>query len=112
MRDEWAAVGGSGTFQCPITMELMQDPVMIATGHTYDRPADSALARSGSSNVSGDGGARLRHFEFIPNMAIRTAIQTWAPPEIATLRPLAPLHDKASGGHSQTEWRLCRFAHG
>ncbi len=37
----------------------------------------------------------MRHFEFIPNMAIRTAIQTWAPPEIATLRPLAPLHDKA-----------------
>ena len=81
-------------FQCPITMELMQDPVMIATGHTYDRPAIQRWLDQGHRTCPVTG-ARLRHFEFIPNMAIRTAIQTWAPPEIATLRPLAPLHDKA-----------------
>ena len=25
-------------YQCPVSMELMVDPVMVATGHTYDRP--------------------------------------------------------------------------
>lgn len=29
--------GAPTSFHCPISMELMADPVMIATGHTYDR---------------------------------------------------------------------------
>jgi len=81
-------------FQCPITMELMQDPVMIATGHTYDRPAIQRWLDQGHRTCPVTG-VRLRHLELIPNHAIRTAIQSWAPAELSALRPLAPLHDKA-----------------
>ena len=31
------STGAPTSFHCPISMELMADPVMIATGHTYDR---------------------------------------------------------------------------
>lgn len=83
-----------GHFQCPITMELMQDPVMIATGHTYDRPAIQRWLDQGHRTCPVTG-VRLRHLELIPNHAIRTAIQSWAPADVSRLRPLAPLHDKA-----------------
>ncbi|ABO97989.1 predicted protein, partial [Ostreococcus lucimarinus CCE9901] len=63
-------------FQCPITMELMQDPVMIATGHTYDRPAIQRWLDQGHRTCPVTG-VRLRHLELIPNHAIRTAIQSW-----------------------------------
>lgn len=37
-----ASSGGKGalapsSFYCPISMELMSDPCMLATGHTYER---------------------------------------------------------------------------
>lgn len=82
-------------FQCPITMELMQDPVMIATGHTYDRPAIQRWWDQGHRTCPVTG-ARLRHLELIPNHAIRTAITAWAPADVSALRPLASLQQKAA----------------
>lgn len=82
-------------FQCPITMELMQDPVMIATGHTYDRPAIQRWWDQGHRTCPVTG-ARLRHLELIPNHAIRTAITAWAPADVSASRPLASLQQKAA----------------
>ena len=36
-RTSTAGAGAPASFYCPISMELMADPVMVATGHTYDR---------------------------------------------------------------------------
>ena len=36
-RTSTAGTGAPASFYCPISMELMADPVMVATGHTYDR---------------------------------------------------------------------------
>ena len=36
-RTTTAGTGAPASFYCPISMELMADPVMVATGHTYDR---------------------------------------------------------------------------
>ena len=38
-RTSTAGAGAPASFYCPISMELMADPVMVATGHTYDRSA-------------------------------------------------------------------------
>ena len=38
-RTSTAGTGAPASFYCPISMELMADPVMVATGHTYDRQA-------------------------------------------------------------------------
>ncbi len=55
-------------------MELMQDPVMVATGHTYDRACIEKWLHQGNRTCPVTG-MRLRHLELTPNYALRTAIQ-------------------------------------
>jgi len=45
-RTSTAGTGAPASFYCPISMELMADPVMVATGHTYDR-CWSSVTRGG-----------------------------------------------------------------
>ena len=53
-------------YQCPVSMELMVDPVMVATGHTYDRPFIQRWLEQGHKTCPVTG-VRLRHLELIPN---------------------------------------------
>ena len=61
-------------FQCPITMELMTDPViMLADGHTYEKEAiENWLRHKQTSPVTG---ARLSSTEMVPNYALRSSIE-------------------------------------
>lgn len=61
-------------FACPISMELMQDPVMVATGHTYDRSSITRWLAQGNKTCPLTS-LRLRHFELTPNFALRAAIR-------------------------------------
>lgn len=65
------------SFYCPISMELMADPVMVATGHTYDRPCIERWLAQGHGTCPVTG-ARLRHLELTPNFALRDAVGEWA----------------------------------
>ncbi|KAL0021768.1 hypothetical protein WJX79_006996 [Trebouxia sp. C0005] len=65
------------SFYCPISMELMNDPVMVATGHTYDRVCIERWLQQGNRTCPVTG-MRLRHLELTPNFALRNAIQEWA----------------------------------
>lgn len=62
------------TFCCPISMEVMADPVMVATGHTYDRRCIQKWLSSGRRTCPLNG-QRLRHLELTPNIALRGIIQ-------------------------------------
>lgn len=64
------------SFVCPISMELMVDPVMVATGHTYDRACIEQWLES--NDTCPCTGVRLRHPNPIPNFALRDAIHEWA----------------------------------
>jgi F-box/WD-40 domain protein 7 len=55
-------------------MELMSDPVMVATGHTYDRSCIEKWLAQGHRTCPVTG-MRLRHLELTPNHALRNAIQ-------------------------------------
>lgn len=75
-------------FLCPISMQLMKDPVTVSTGITYDRESiEKWLSISSSSNnknkvcpvtkqelVSSDGGAAA---DLTPNHTLRRLIQSW-----------------------------------
>lgn len=54
--------------------ELMADPVMVATGHTYDRVCIERWLAQGNRTCPVTG-MRLRHLELTPNFALRNAIQ-------------------------------------
>ena len=66
-------------FCCPITQELMVDPVMVVDGHCYERTAierwfGQRQAR-GQPPTSPKTGAELASTELTPNHNLRNAIQ-------------------------------------
>lgn len=72
-----AAAAGSNAsvdamFTCPISLEIMVDPVIAADGHCYERACiEQALVRSRNSPMTG---APLASTELIPNHTLRSAI--------------------------------------
>ena len=62
------------SFQCPLTMEVMTDPVITADGQTYERTEiESWFARG--ERTSPLTGAELPNTNLTPNIALRNAIQ-------------------------------------
>ena len=74
------------SFYCPISMELMSDPVVLATGHTYERICIERWLQQGNRTCPVTG-MRLRHLEMTPNFALRVAVQV---PLIAFKKPENP----------------------
>ncbi|CAD6265484.1 unnamed protein product [Miscanthus lutarioriparius] len=60
--------------QCPITLELMTDPVTVVTGQTYDRASIKKWIKSGCRTCPVTG-ERLRSAELVPNVAARGVIE-------------------------------------
>ncbi|KAJ7961106.1 RING-type E3 ubiquitin transferase [Quillaja saponaria] len=63
-------------FRCPISLELMQDPVVVATGQTYDRESIKLWIGSGH-NTCPKTGQLLAHKGLIPNRALKNFIAMW-----------------------------------
>uniref|UniRef100_A0A0D6R3L3 RING-type E3 ubiquitin transferase n=1 Tax=Araucaria cunninghamii TaxID=56994 RepID=A0A0D6R3L3_ARACU len=63
--------------KCPISLDLMRDPVIVASGHTYDRASISEWLDSGHSTCPLSGQKLPRHPVLIPNYALRSLISQW-----------------------------------
>ncbi|NEJ83182.1 hypothetical protein GR268_42650, partial [Rhizobium leguminosarum] len=59
---------------CPITQEIMEDPVIAQDGHTYERQAIKRWLDMGK-RISPKTGARLLSTELIANYTMRSLIQ-------------------------------------
>jgi len=60
---------------CPITDEIMEDPVICSDGHSYDREGiQQWLATNNTSPLTG---AELESRNVAPNHALRKVIQEW-----------------------------------
>ncbi|KAL1528195.1 hypothetical protein AB1Y20_009554 [Prymnesium parvum] len=59
--------------KCPISSELMTDPVSTADGFSYEREAITKWLHD--HRTSPLTGAQLEHTELIPNLALRSTIQ-------------------------------------
>ena len=62
-------------FLCPITQEIMDDPVTTADGHAYERAAITRWLSDGRRDTSPATGARLPHTELVPAVALRQLIR-------------------------------------
>ncbi|KAG8047275.1 hypothetical protein GUJ93_ZPchr0008g12323 [Zizania palustris] len=60
--------------QCPITLELMTDPVTVATGQTYDRASIKRWIKNGCRTCPVTG-EKLRNTDVLPNIAVRGIIE-------------------------------------
>ncbi|XP_021753324.1 U-box domain-containing protein 26-like [Chenopodium quinoa] len=63
-------------FRCPISLELMQDPVTVCTGQTYDRSSIEAWVATGNTTCPVTR-VPLSDFSLIPNHTLRRLIQEW-----------------------------------
>lgn len=63
-------------FRCPISLELMRDPVVVATGQTYDRESITLWMDAGH-NTCPKTGQTLAHADLIPNRALKNLIAMW-----------------------------------
>ncbi|CAL9056188.1 unnamed protein product [Musa banksii] len=63
-------------FRCPISLELMRDPVTMCTGQTYDRASIESWMATGNTTCPVTR-APLTDFTLIPNHNLRRLIQDW-----------------------------------
>lgn len=63
-------------FRCPISLDLMKDPVTLSTGITYDRESIETWLESGNKTCPITNQV-LINLEPIPNHTIRRMIQEW-----------------------------------
>lgn len=98
---------------CPISMEVMSDPVLVATGHTYERSCIEKWIASGHQTCPLSG-QHLRHSELTPNIALRNIIQDWAAVNKVALAPATRRAGPATPtrppniltGHSEIVWAI------
>lgn len=64
-------------FCCPISLDLMRDPVIVSTGQTYDRSSISRWLDEGHYTCPKTG-QMLAHTRLIPNRALRNLITQWS----------------------------------
>ncbi|KAK1377914.1 RING-type E3 ubiquitin transferase [Heracleum sosnowskyi] len=63
-------------YRCPISLDLMRDPVIVASGHTYDRNSISQWINTGHHTCP-KSAQRLIHMALIPNYALKSLIHQW-----------------------------------
>mmetsp|Transcript_12578 Transcript_12578/g.18999 ORF Transcript_12578/g.18999 Transcript_12578/m.18999 type:complete len:443 (-) Transcript_12578:295-1623(-) len=68
--------GPPDEFLCPITQELMQDPVIAQDGHTYERTAIEAWLTTGNG-TSPMTNQPLTSGTLLPNFNLKSQISSW-----------------------------------
>mmetsp|Transcript_40983 Transcript_40983/g.131013 ORF Transcript_40983/g.131013 Transcript_40983/m.131013 type:complete len:198 (+) Transcript_40983:51-644(+) len=64
------------SFVCPISMEIMSNPVMVSTGHTYDCTSITRWLKDNRNNRTCPvTGLKLANAMITPNFSLRNAIQ-------------------------------------
>ena len=62
-------------YTCPISHELMVDPVFTASGQTYERESIATWLRTKQTDPISN--ARLHNKKLVPNFALRKLISQW-----------------------------------
>lgn len=63
-------------FRCPLSLELMLDPVIVATGQTYEKEAIQKWLDHGLT-ICPVTRQKLSHSNLIPNYTVRALIASW-----------------------------------
>ncbi|KAI3516293.1 hypothetical protein L1887_15207 [Cichorium endivia] len=63
-------------FRCPISLEIMSDPVTLTTGHTYDRSSIEKWFRSGNLTCPKTG-EKVNSSNLVSNLCIRSIIKQY-----------------------------------
>lgn len=75
-------------YRCPISLDMMRDPVIIASGHTYDRNSIAQWINSGHRTCP-KSGQKLIHMALIPNYALKSLVHQWCEENNMSLKECA-----------------------
>ena len=64
-------------FICPISMQIMRDPITVCTGITYDRESMEKWIYSCGKNTCPATMQVMPNYDMIPNHTLRRLIQGW-----------------------------------
>ena len=64
-------------FQCPLSLELMKDPVIVASGQTYERVYIQQWFDQGNTSCP-KSRKQLAHMNLIPNYNVKYLITNWS----------------------------------
>ena len=88
-------------FCCPLSSELMLDPVIVASGQTYERFAIQKWIDSGLT-ICPKNRQNLAHTNLIPNYTVKAMIATWCEENKVKL-PAKADHNKTVSFSSRTD---------
>ncbi|KAJ3692113.1 hypothetical protein LUZ60_012463 [Juncus effusus] len=74
--DSSSSFGVPKDFCCPISLDLMRDPVVVSTGMTYDRSSIIQWIDEGHATCP-NSGLSLSDTRLVPNRALRSIISHW-----------------------------------
>lgn len=86
-------------FRCPISLDLMRDPVIVSSGHTYDRSSIAQWINSGHHTCP-KSGQRLIHMALIPNYALKSLVHQWCQENNIPLEDYYPSPSTDQDGNS------------
>ncbi|KAL1541421.1 E3 ubiquitin-protein ligase PUB23-like [Salvia divinorum] len=100
-------------FLCPITLDIMRDPVTLSTGITYDRESIEKWLFTQQNTTCPATKQQLPNLDLTPNTTLRRLIQSWCtlhavqrlptPKAPLTLPHLLHLLSQASRPHLQSQ---------
>jgi len=76
-------------FLCPITLEIMTDPVIVASGQTYERRSIQKWLDSGERTCP-KSRQPLAHLSLAPNYALKNLILQWCDKHMVELQKREP----------------------
>ncbi|KAJ3685813.1 hypothetical protein LUZ61_014977 [Rhynchospora tenuis] len=89
-------------FRCPISLELMQDPVIVSTGQTYERSCIQKWLDAGHKTCPKTQ-QNLTHTALTPNFILKSLISQWCESNgIEPPKPKPPSRDKKPGKHTSS----------
>ena len=102
------------SFVCPISFDIMQDPVICVDGHSYDRKNIEAwLKLNNSSPLTGE---ELSSRTLTPNITLKKSIEEWKSMQVAAPPPppssfVIPWEDikilkQSTGGKKKRKFKL------
>ncbi|XP_020599980.1 U-box domain-containing protein 8 [Phalaenopsis equestris] len=83
-------------FRCPISLQVMSDPVILASGHTFDRVSIQRWLDSGHRTCPVTMLPLPPHSPLIPNHALRSLIANFSPFNAGASRTYSMLPEKES----------------
>lgn len=105
-------------FICSISLSIMNDPVIVSTGQTYDRSSIARWIHQEGRSTCPKTGQKLADLSFVPNLALRHLTKLWCqvnglpPPKESSLPKVSQTRASMEANKATISILVQNLAHG